>query len=227
MKVIIIRHAESIKNTSDKFASVYDDEPLTRKGIEQAQLLADELYRYIEYNKLKCSSIFAANSLRAITTGTIISNKIETKLHCVDEFLSIKNKNSLSGLTEREVEKLDKTFTNELALSRAGIFNAYNYSSNLNVADIREHENGVYRRYKDIINDFTEDLQIIVMHHSSLTAAMINIARDYYGYPKDFFGNIEANLGSLYLINYDADKVRIDLANVSPLMLNEKNHLEI
>ena len=221
MKVLIIRHAESLKNINRTFATEMNSEPLTNRGIQESQLLACELQKYIVSRGLICRNVYSANSVRARTTGQIIAEKLDANLVAVNEFLSLKNNSELIGLSEIEVELRDSVFINELSLSRTGIFNAYNHTSNLNVDRIKKHESKVYSKYKEIISDECEEIKIIIMHHSSLTATMINIARDYYGYPKEFFGNIEAELGHLYLINYTSTKVKIELANVNPKLLSK------
>ncbi len=217
MKIILIRHSESQKNIASTFATVQNEEPLTKHGEDIALFAGQEILKYVETQRLQCKNIYVANSLRAIMTGKIISHVLgDVSVTPVDEFISLKNDVSLGGLSEEEVDKVNGQFIQELSLSRAGILNGYRFSSNWTKDIVCTHEIMAYKKYLDILFlNKNEDLVIMVMHHSSITAVLINIARQYYGYPKDFFGNIECDLCNIFLIEYQGEKADIKLANVS------------
>lgn len=219
MKVIIARHAESTKNINKTFATLEDSEPLTNNGIEQAKLMAVSIREFIRSNNYLCCQVFVANSSRAIATGSYIANSIDCELVPVDEFISIKNNESLVGIDEEKAKEIDSLFMNELELSRAGIFNAYLHTSNLTKDMVINHEKMAYTKYLEILSKTKQDVAIFVMHHSSLTAILINIAREYYHYPKKFYGNIECELGNIFLIDYHDMFAFIEHANIHPSIL--------
>lgn len=162
-------------------------------------------YRYPE--------IFSANTVRAYNTAKEIAKKWNASIEVVDEFKSLKNSKKLVGLPESEAQKVDAVFMNELALNRAGIFNAYKHTSNFSEEIIKEHEMVAYEKYLEITKRIETDVVIIVLHHSSLTDIIINLAREYYGYPLNFYGVINADFCHIFL--FDNEKGRFELANAN------------
>ncbi|MCD7824026.1 MAG: histidine phosphatase family protein [Oscillospiraceae bacterium] len=181
-----------------------------------ALLSGKAILGYIDDRKLVCGNIYAANSLRARTTAEIISNTLDTApVISVSEFVSLKNDFSLAGHSEEDAKMIDRHFLQELSLSRAGIFNGYRFSSNWTEKIVRLHEMTAYEKYLEILRmNEKEDLILMIMHHSSITAVLINIARQYYGYPLDFFGNVECDLCNIFLVEYEGGIANIKLANV-------------
>ena len=177
-----------------------------------AKRISHNVSSYIQSNNLCCSGIHVANTQRAIMTGRFLEIELGTTMTLHDEFKPIKNTEKLVGLTEYEVKILDPIFTNELMLSRAGILNAYHHSSNLTGAMVRRHEEIAYNKFKNIVSNVPNGVILFIMHHSTLTDIVINLARKYYEYPSIFYGNIECELGHIFL--FDFDKGIFELANV-------------
>lgn len=213
MKVILVRHAESEKNIKKNFSSNQDKEELSYNGLKQAEDLANNIYEYMIKHRYRYPEIFSANTVRAYNTAKEIAKKLNTSIEVVDEFKSLKNGKKLVGLSESEAQKVDAVFMNELALNRAGIFNAYKHTSIFSEEIIKEHEMAVYEKYLEITKRIKTDVIIIVLHHSSLTDIIINLAREYYGYPLNFYGVINADLCHIYL--FDHEKGRFELANAN------------
>lgn len=213
MKILLIRHAESEKNVEGKFSSNEDKENLSQHGMEQAQKLADNIYEYLKYNKFYCSKIYAADTTRAQETANEIAKKIKAEIYVVSEFRPLKNSNKLVGISETKANEVDPVFMNELQLNRAGIFNAYNHTSNFSKKNIVNHERLVFEKFLQIIEKNVSDVIIIVLHHSSLTDIIINLARKYYDYPKEFYGVISADLCHAYI--FDSELKKFELVNES------------
>lgn len=211
MKILIIRHAESEKNINKAFSSITDDELLTKAGERTARQIAHNVRAYVKKNKLCCMGLHVANTRRAIMTAQFLETELGMTMRLYNEFKSIKNTRNLIGLTEEEVKRRDPIFMNELMLSRAGIFNAYLHSSNLTGDIVRRHEEVVFSKFLEIISDAPNGIVLFVVHHSTLTDIVINLARKYYGYPLTFYGNIECELGHLFL--FDTNKCIFELAN--------------
>ena len=217
MKILIIRHTESVKNTNNTFSSLADDELLTKVGEVAAEQIAKNVRTYISNNKLNCLGLHVANTHRAIMPARFLEAELGVRMNLHYEFKSIKNTTALIGLSEAEVKRRDPVFMNELMLSRAGIFNAYHHSSNLTGDVVRNHEKVVFSKFLELVTDDPKGLLLFVVHHSTLTDIVINLSRRYYCYPPTFYGNIECELGHLFL--FDSDKCIFELANVNSYAL--------
>lgn len=220
MKLVLLRHTESEKNTQRSFSSCGNTEILTKQGIVQAEEIATAIWNYSQKNNLLVKTIYTADSERAKNTGLIISKKFQIGIKAFPELISVTTDNSLVGKTEQEIQQINPTFMAELNLYRAGIFNAYNYSTVAETIKSGEYEKTINSTINSIISDNEETLKVIVLHYSSLTAAMIYFARVGYNYPNSFYGKIESTLGNLFLLDIDKEKCRIELADVPPSLLD-------
>lgn len=219
MIVILMRHAESFKNKNNSFSTNDNKEEITNLGIEQTEMIAEKILEFSKKNNINVEEIIAANSCRAKSTAKIISKIIDCPISLCDNFLSITSDEKLKGKTENEVEEIDSTFIHELSLYRTGIFNAYNYSTVASILKDGTYEDKVIKKIDDIC--VKKKCVVMIMHHSSLTAALIHFARVGYNYPKSFYGNISANLGNIFLIDYTINNCNIILANENPNKLSD------
>jgi broad specificity phosphatase PhoE len=69
MKLYFVRHGESVANILKEFSNSGVKHPLTEKGIEQAQRLAQELSD-VPFERIYCSPV-----LRALQTAQIVADK--------------------------------------------------------------------------------------------------------------------------------------------------------
>ena len=198
--IILIRHLESTKNIKSSFSSLYDDEVLTEDSIKKGLILADSIFGYAHANNLCVNHIYCANSNRAISTASFIANKFNVDVNSYEELRS-NNSGELLGKTELEAKRINPQFIHQLKLFRAGIFSSYDFVKVNEREDKHVFEQRVNLCINGILQDRSETLKVIVLHHSSLTAAVIRFARDFYGYPHDYYGHVSCELGNIYLIN--------------------------
>lgn len=219
MKLIILRHAESVKNTHKQFSSDKNNEKLTDVGFVQVENIANAIFDYVQRTESKVQNVYCAESTRAISTAIIIADKLKAKIMTYRELLSVTTDAQIKGKSEEEIKKFNPQFINELELYRAGIFNAYNYTTVADQIKSGKYEQQIAHALTNIVGQKHEDIKIIVMHHSSLTAAIIRFARIGHSYPIDFYGNIMSDLGKIYVVELNGDICNILHANASPEIL--------
>lgn len=198
--VLLIRHLESEKNVKNSFSSNLDNEKLTEFGEDEGKKLADNIYYYVKKNNFKISNVYCAKSTRAISTAKIIADKLNVKIEPFEDLKSNKA-GLLKGKKEEEATSLNPTFMKQLKLFRAGVFSSYDFINLFEREDKHDFECRVNACLDSILSNSTEDLIIIVLHHSSLTAIAIRYARLFYSYPNNFYGHIACDLGNIYLID--------------------------
>lgn len=212
--ILLIRHLESTKNINKSFSSHNDNEEITQNGFEKGIELSDSIHQFMKKNGLRTSCVYCANSQRAILTAKLIANELNIGIKPFDELRSNKA-GALEGKSEMEALNLNPLFMHQLKLFRTGIFSSYNFVKMDAREDKHHFENRVNKCVDSILCKRNDTLTIIVLHHSSITAAVIRFARELYSYPKDFYGHIDCELGHLFLI----DSNNIILCNESPIKL--------
>jgi broad specificity phosphatase PhoE len=103
----------------------------------------------------------------------------------------------LAGKTEEEAAASHPEYVEALRLYRAGLLNSYDIPSFEGKEDKRAFESRVACEVARILDHGNESLKVIVTHRSPITAALIDFARRYHGYPADFFGHVQLDLGRL------------------------------
>ncbi len=225
MNIFFIRHFESVKNTSTSFSSLYDNEELTEKGIAQGEYIALCIKKFLELKQLKVKNIYCAKSVRAEHTARIIASTLSSsvKVLSFSDLLSSKSK-ELMGKTREVAIKINPQFIHELSLYDAGIFNAYNFCRDNAKSTKVGYEKQVIACLNSIIdNECEEDTKIIILHNSSITAAVIHYARKIFNYPKNYYGKINADNGKIFWIQDD----KFLAANIDCEMLLNINEGEI
>lgn len=200
--LLILRHLESKKNILKQFSSLEDGEELTKNGSNMGNEIAQYITTFVKTNSYNVKKVYCANSLRAIKTAKIIADKLKVEISALNELRS-NNSGSLRGKSETEALTINPLFIKQLKLFRAGIYSSYNFVDVIDREDKHDFEKRVAICLNSIISQDSGDLQIIVLHHSSLTAAIIHFARTFYNYPQDYYGYIACELGNIYLISDD------------------------
>lgn len=198
--LLILRHLESKKNIEHCFSSDADEEDLTDCGSIKGKEVAEYIDTFVSKHGYSVGTIYCANSKRARNTAKIIADKLNVDVCALDEFRS-NNSGALRGKSETEAKKVNPLFMKQLKLFRAGIFSSYDFVKVHDREDKHEFEKRIGNAMQRIKASDDHDIQIIVMHHSSLTAAVISYARKFYNYPKDFYGCVACELGNIYLIS--------------------------
>jgi broad specificity phosphatase PhoE len=199
MDIFLLRHFESIKNTQVTFSSIDDKEGLTKKGIKDGKKTAKKLRTILTSSGKKIMNIYCARSVRAIKSAEIIAKELGIKVESFSELLSTKSTEIL-GKTKEEVKQKNPRFIMELEMYDSGLYNSYNFHRDINKSQKIEYENNVNKCIQEIINRDSDEIKIIVLHNSSITATLINFARKYYQYPNDFYGKVITDSGNIFWI---------------------------
>jgi len=102
MKLLLIRHGESRGNFSQRWQG-WLDEPLTERGREQAQRLAERLQRWSFENSEPVGMVYSSTLARAFQTASILAQSWEVPL-VLDSRLRERDVGVLQGLTWPEIE---------------------------------------------------------------------------------------------------------------------------
>jgi len=206
--ILLFRHFESFKNVDNKFSSESNQEELTQESlntIKDYSAIFDEII-----SQKKVTTIYCADSKRAIDSAGLLVNK-NVKIETLPDFNSIKYNSK--GLPEKEVENSNPAFMNGLSLYRKGLFSSYLIPTPADSESVIEFEKRVWDRFNSIIKKNNSDLVIFFLHRSPITSILINFARKYYNYPKDFFGYVELDLGYFSLLRLSENHGEIKIIN--------------
>ena len=202
MEILLLRHFESKKNINRSFSSKDNQEVLTEYGINVGKNVAQNIFDYIKNKEHVVERIYCADSIRAKQSAQIIANKIGVSIE-TDKNLLSNNSGQLLGKTENEAVRINPLFMEQLKLYRTGIFSSYDFVKVFEREDKHEFEQRVNNSMQNILYDGFETLKIVVLHHSSLTAFIIDFARKNYNYPDNFYGRVDCDLGNVFLLNDD------------------------
>lgn len=122
--IMLLRHAESVKNIENRFASNKSLENLTETGEAQSRQFGEQIDCFLKNNYLTVKNIYCADSSRAIQTAVIIASKLDANVVPVDEFNSFSIGHS-SGMSESSLARSAPKFINDLSLYRKGLLNSY------------------------------------------------------------------------------------------------------
>lgn len=198
--LLILRHLESSKNTFKKFSAFEDSEGVTEGGLIMGSEIARCIAAFVDEHAYDVSKVYCANSMRARETARIIADKLGVNICALDELRS-NNSGVLQGKSETEANVLNPLFMKQLKLFRTGIYSSYDFISVFERENKHDFEKRVNGCLEKIIAVHPETLKIVVLHHSSLTAAIIYFARKFYNYPENFYGHVACELGNIYLIS--------------------------
>jgi broad specificity phosphatase PhoE len=103
MKLLFVRHGESRGNLNRQWQG-WLDEPLTERGQEQAQRLAERLVRWSAESAEPIAAVYSSTLARAFQTGGILAHRWGVPL-MLDWRLLERDIGALEGLTWPEVEE--------------------------------------------------------------------------------------------------------------------------
>ena len=215
--LIFIRHAETVKNFNNEFSKDGKVDNLTDAGVIQATELSAFLKRTIESENLIIKNIYTSDSFRSIDTGKILSQHLSVPL-CTVPFLTSYNMGEVAGLNENETKIKYPQFYEQLKLYRNGLLNSYLISYPLNAENPLDFEQRVSKGIYSIINNDNneENIKIIILQRSTLTATYIHFARMFYNYPSNFYGFVPVDNGCFTLLEKRLDKWSFKCVNQNP-----------
>lgn len=210
--LIILRHAESEKNIKHRLSSDAKSEKLTVRGITQANYMGQHIDAFLKNNNLRVKNIYCSSSIRAIETAEIIAKQLNANIESCEEFKSF-SVGDYAGKSERCIKKIYPDFINNLSLYRKSLVNSYDIIYKGTKETLQEYESKVKERLQSILlNNENENCKVVIMHRSAFTATLIDIARLNYGYPKDFYGYVQINFGTVSVVKIYENKAEFILA---------------
>jgi broad specificity phosphatase PhoE len=209
--LLLIRHAESIKNTKKQLSSDIDKEVLTVRGQQQAELLASNVQKFTQICGLQAAHVYCAESARAINTGKYIADVLGVDVLAYPQFKSFVV-GIHAGKKEADIGKTDPLFISNLTLYRKSLLNSYDIIYQGSKETLQQYEYCASSALRSIIENDEGNCKIVIMHRSALTATLLDIARRYYKYPSDFYGYVQINLATVSLIEIDSDSMAIHFA---------------
>jgi len=215
--IIFIRHAETAKNFNKEFSKDGKKDALTDAGIIQARELALFLQKTIKSENLVIKNIYTSDSFRSIDTAEILSQYLSVPL-CTVPFLTSYYMGEVAGLNEQDAKKKYPLFYEQLQLYRNGLLNSYLINYPLGAENPLDFEKRVSNGIDSIINNdnIDENIKIVILQRSTLTATYIHFARKYYKYPNDFYGFVPIDNGCFTLLEKNNDEWLFKCVNQSP-----------
>lgn len=223
--LLLIRHAESLKNIKKQLSSDVDKEALTLRGKKQAKELAKNVSEFVHNCGLTVTHVYCADSSRAIHTGTYLAGALGIDVVSFPQFKSF-SVGIHAGKSEAEIERIDPSFIADMALYRKSLLNSYNIIYQGSKDTLKQYENSVSATLHKILDSDDENCKIVIMHRSALTASLLDIARAHYNYPKDFYGYIQINLATISLIEVNDETMRIHFACMNSKHLSNKVYVD-
>lgn len=207
MRLFLVRHFESTKNTRRRLSSSDDRDRLTAKGRDHAVRFADAFVRELKASDLRVSKIIASSSPRGVESARVIADAlgIASVLPC--DFLRSTNAGPYAGLSAERIARLNPDWDHAFRLYRAGLFNQYMFDEpplSIGAEPKRDFESRVVGGLMQFISGELESL-LVLANRSSIVAMLLYFARRYYGYPREFYGHIPISLGALFALDRKQD----------------------
>lgn len=217
--ILFIRHVETAKNLKKEFSKENKADELTLAGKLQSHDLVFFLQKLLVTHKLKAHFIYTSECLRAIDTANIISREFNIPLLQI-KGLSSYNLGAIGGLSEKETQIKFPLFYTQLTLYRNGLLNSYEINYPADAEQPFDFEKRVQTGIERLLEDQTEDLKIVILHRSVLTATYIYFSRVYHNYPKNFYGFVPIDNGSITLLEYVNNTWEFRFVNENPATLS-------
>ena len=197
--ILLVRHLESTKNLSLQFSAAESKESLTECAKKEGLALGKNIAEFVKLTNLKVKNIYSADSKRALETAGFISKSLEVPI-VVNPNLRSSSMGIMQGKSEDEVRQSYPLFIKQLKLWEVGLYNSYEFEKFEGRESKESLENRVMNAVDNIFDIENEELKIIVLHTSSLNAVLINLARRFYNFPRDFWTSPVSNYGGIYWI---------------------------
>lgn len=201
MKLVLLRHLESEKNVENRFSSTNIDRRfgLSQIGHRQAQAYNELLHAYS--NNLDNVVVYYSESLRSEETAKEVFSDLNVQIKCIGGIVSSKS-GIAQGISSGEAYNKYPEYSEDLYRYRCGLLSVYDFRKLDGRESKRDYEKRVVKSITRVINnELNKEIIFIIMHHSSITSAIIHFARQYLGYPSDFYGYIRSNFGNGYLVD--------------------------
>ncbi|KKS11114.1 MAG: Alpha-ribazole phosphatase [Candidatus Daviesbacteria bacterium GW2011_GWB1_41_5] len=202
-KIIIVRHCETIFNSSGKIQSYYKDSDFTEKGKKQLAQLVSRL------KKEKISAVFCSDLGRALKTAEAIA-----KAHNLKSI-------PLKGLRECDIGDWHDLSSKE-AIAKWTVFYEAEKKKGVKREEIRppngENSFDHQKRVMDIVNKIVEDFPnetVVIVGHSGTNKLIISSLQNKD--PDDFY-NIEQSNAGISIIEINGKTAKI-------ISVNDTSHI--
>jgi broad specificity phosphatase PhoE len=208
MRLYLVRHFESVKNKRTTLSSASDAEGLTARGRTRARTFSRALRAHAEASEYAIDTILASSSARGAESAKIIARVLGVTNIQSCPFLRSTMAGPYAGFSSAKIKRVNWEWHHAFQLYRAGLFNQYKFDEPP-LAIGAEPKAKFERRVMSGLLPFLADSKgrsiVVVANRSSLTAIMLYFARKYYGYPKNFYGVVSFDLGSVSILERNSD----------------------
>lgn len=186
MKLLLIRHGQSVANTEGRLQGQFDS-PLTDLGRDQARALA----RRLERGDWSVSAIYASDLSRASETAEILADELGAPL-ALDERLREYDVGVLTGVVWREIEFL-----------YPDIWHALHHDTAWGRIPGEEGNEPFHARLEAMLADIQsrhdgDESVALVSHGGSLGMLLVHLLGMDVGWPSPFrFGNVSLSVVEL------------------------------
>lgn len=198
--LVLVRHAESSKNTKPSFSAVSGDEELTDEGQAQVGALAFHLSNLAAERGAVSTMVFCSQTDRSRMTASILMPGA-----CVTPMLDLAPiRSPYPGMSEEQVAHADPEFMRLLSQYRLGLRSAYDIprGQGEQIVDFERRIDSCLQ----VILSSVADLCIVVGHRSTLTAILLSAARQVNDYPHGWYGHVVIPLASISLLEHDGNR---------------------
>jgi len=205
MRLYLVRHFESTKNKRAALSKKdADTDVLTAHGRRMAAVFARALLDEASGNDIRIGSVLASPSARSVESARIVADTmgIDDVRSC--EFLRSTAAGPYTGYSLQKIRRLNKEWYDMLLLYRAGLFNQYRFDEpplSIGAEPKSAFEQRVLAGLLPILSAPAGQAVLVVAGRSALIAIMLHFAREYYGYPRDFYGYVPLALGAVSILN--------------------------
>lgn len=193
-RILLIRHAESLKNVNGSHSSIHGSEPLVHSAMEDISVFRPHLLQAaLPYGPEEWMAV-TSPTRRCIDTARILLPDVRI---VSDPDLS-PIRSPYPELSEEDIRVLDPAFARSLREYRTGLISAY--SIDRRGGEFVEAFESRVQSVLDWVKRDRHPVRIIIGHRSTLTAALISLSREALTYPSGWYGHISVPILSLWLV---------------------------
>jgi broad specificity phosphatase PhoE len=198
--LVLVRHAESSKNTTPSFSAISGNEKLTDAGRAQVARLTSYLSNLAAQRRAISTEVFCSLTDRStMTAGILVPGARVIPLRDLAPIRS-----PYPGMSEEQVAHADPEFIRLLSQYRLGLRSAYDIPRGQG-EQVIDFERRIESCLEVICNSVA-DLRIVVGHRSTLTAILLSAARQVNNYPNSWYGHVVIPLASISLLEHEGKR---------------------
>ena len=208
MRLYLVRHFESLKNKRATLSKDVDNDVLTKQGLRRANKFSKELLKELQLRETPIATIIASSSNRSKQSAEIIAKTIGIGDVRFCDFLRSTRAGPHSGYSMAKIRRLNREWHDMLQLYKAGLFDQYKFDEPplcIGAEPKSVFEQRVLGGLLPLLAEADGRTILVVAGRSVLIAILLHFAREYYGYPRDFYGFVPLTLGSVTVLDRSDD----------------------